>query len=100
MGVFRLVSNPSKLEYYKSGLLSSRLLGDFHLPEAISKVILMKYLIMSALLTFVMKKKVPSLILSEKKFILGSSPRQVEIRSHLVCRIISDQLLGYVYSKP
>jgi hypothetical protein len=50
MGVFLLVSNPSKLEYYKSGLLSSWLLGDFHLPEAISKVILMKYLIMSALL--------------------------------------------------
>jgi hypothetical protein len=50
MGVFLLVSNPSKLEYYKFGLLSSWLLGDFHLPEVISKVILMKYLIMSALL--------------------------------------------------
>jgi len=61
----------------------------------------MKYLIMSALLLDICdKKKVPSLILSEKKFILGLAPRQVEIRSHLVCRIISDQLLGYVYSKP
>jgi hypothetical protein len=50
----------------------------------------MKYLIMSALLLDICYEEEGSfLIVSQKKFILGLSLRQVEIRSHLVCRIIS-----------